>query len=1797
MNNQSRSDGCNELPLPPKSSNNVRSITSSSQGERHIHTPRQDANLLDQIPPTPKQLSMIIDHNNIVSHDATSQRENIYNKQDTSDSGEILNRIQIPNYYVSGFEMTSNNYLSHSSVLQNSSDSQRRTTIGYESIKKDGPVFTNEKRQSQAVDVSKIDMNTIRDTHNTKTFYTTISHALLNGSTTDTSFEDNSVRKLPETVTGGASNMDEIKPNVRRRVRPSSSYRDLIDLESQNDGASEILTLFDPLTAKMTITEPERESSKSTLNRGLIPPPPNPVTIRIHPPQQNEPAPKYKNENDNYSSLTSTSHCKPKEVEKRSSMQSITSSLSMSSASNESEKVHLSEQNSTNSSFTFAKLRIVRRDLRSGNDLIRFTNKLKTLRSEFSFKDARTNSGLVLSPTLYSLRDDSLSVKLIIESSLASDPITFTCNIKTTIEHLISHAVCSLFEDIKTDDCMGNYLLKVTGRDEYFESHRCLADYSLVNHCCKFGMDVSLTLVAKEQARKPYSRTEEDDYQIESTLSPDDLLSNTALLDFNDLNYDSLNITIEMLEKEATKLYHSVIHKATNLQPQSLVQATKAICSYLVNSEPMSVTEAKENLAELCRTYKSEVNYMKACNTSYIEHETEQHNSPASEGTNINCTMVEVIQHALSRLLNHLAAQVEIISQNFCVDFKLQQTVSNDSLSSNQHDENWLQFHYDDDSGVTAENIPYVPSPTRKIDKPTVYIDSICDEVSLHVHLITQPRPEWFSQYQDFHLKAEIWHGVQKLAGPISTKFARQDISFFRRISFDENLVFTNFPYKSLPRESRLIITLLGTKFLPVANTQQGSQGNETLNSSVSSTDDNIHSGSPTSICSTSPMYSASPGSTTILKMHEAVHDELLHGIHYFFDSDFSLAQGVKMVGLQNRLEKLHEMVLQPDYPRRSGPFLQIEFFNLLKNVKFPDINNLREKTKTTTVIKNVQNLRLEDLDVATQQDILKIIEENKPHENLLDDERDLIWSNREYLRGLTNALPKVILSVPDWTCAQLDSIYELIEGWNMPSSVDAMQLLMPSFPDLFVREKAVNLISNLSDDELCDYLPQIVQAIRNEPYSDSPLVLMLFRKALSNARIANLLYWQFKLNTKDDSFKQRSETLLNSLQWLCGKSMRSINSRQEELLTKLTEVSNKIKNTRESQRLFALHKELESIQDYLTENKPNLPIAPSLEVCDIDIKSCSYFTSNTLPLRLAFRSCEESCKRTVKFHTYETIFKIGDDLRQDMLAIQIIRIMEKLWLREGLDLRMVTFDCLATDERQGMIELVKNSDTLRRIQAQSHFLKGPFEKKPIVEWLRIRNTSELEYQLAVDNFTHSCAGYSVATYVLGICDRHNDNIMVTHSGHLFHIDFGKFLGDAQMMGSIKRDRTPFVLTGDMAYVINGGDKPSKKFQTFIELCTMGFNIIRRNRNLFLNLFSLMTQSNIPGLSKDAVSYIDKMLMPGLTEAEAMAKFTRMIDDCLNSRSTQVNFFIHNLAQLRFSGDNQDNRTLLSFIPKTFTEATDGKIKSLHIVKYYKEKLSSSEKQYYYIIQVQREQQVQPEFVVRTYREFSELQMKLSWRFPSNTFHALQKSSIFFMDFKRSNVREVAEKRMTDLNIFLEKLLQLPENISHCDLVYTFFHPVLRDQGVSAGGDESGTFGTREYSDSTRNALYHNSNGQIKLSLVYKNASLIIMVMHAKNLPSIKGTSGPNCYAKTYLLPDPTKRSKQKTRVIRQSCHPTFMELIVYKWPLEHLKKMTLQVSLWDCDYVQVKGYLGAALIPLKDVDLMHETVAWYPLR
>lgn len=64
-------------------------------------------------------------------------------------------------------------------------------------------------------------------------------------------------------------------------------------------------------------------------------------------------------------------------------------------------------------------------------------------------------------------------------------------------------------------------------------------------------------------------------------------------------------------------------------------------------------------------------------------------------------------------------------------------------------------------------------------------------------------------------------------------------------------------------------------------------------------------------------------------------------------------------------------------------------------------------------------------------------------------------------------------------------------------------------------------------------------------------------------------------------------------------------------------------------------------------------------------------------------------------------ILKYGDDLRQDMLTLQMFGIMDKLWNFEGLDYRMNAYGCISTKNKVGLIEVVLNAETIANIQKE----------------------------------------------------------------------------------------------------------------------------------------------------------------------------------------------------------------------------------------------------------------------------------------------------------------------------------------------------------------------------------------------------------------------------------------------------------------------------------------------------------------
>lgn len=89
------------------------------------------------------------------------------------------------------------------------------------------------------------------------------------------------------------------------------------------------------------------------------------------------------------------------------------------------------------------------------------------------------------------------------------------------------------------------------------------------------------------------------------------------------------------------------------------------------------------------------------------------------------------------------------------------------------------------------------------------------------------------------------------------------------------------------------------------------------------------------------------------------------------------------------------------------------------------------------------------------------------------------------------------------------------------------------------------------------------------------------------------------------------------------------------------------------------------------------------MEVVGLDVKACGYFNSNSAPLKLILRNSDPFGENI------NVIFKMGDDMRQDTLTMQLVGIMAKIWFREGIDLKIITYQCMALGPGIGMIEMV----------------------------------------------------------------------------------------------------------------------------------------------------------------------------------------------------------------------------------------------------------------------------------------------------------------------------------------------------------------------------------------------------------------------------------------------------------------------------------------------------------------------------
>jgi len=443
-------------------------------------------------------------------------------------------------------------------------------------------------------------------------------------------------------------------------------------------------------------------------------------------------------------------------------------------------------------------------------------------------------------------------------------------------------------------------------------------------------------------------------------------------------------------------------------------------------------------------------------------------------------------------------------------------------------------------------------------------------------------------------------------------------------------------------------------------------------------------------------------------------------------------------------------------------------------------------------------------------------------------------------------ALPRV-LQATNWADPwAVREMYYYLPKWRKMEPIDYLELLDGTYPDPVVRELAVSCMELLPDTVLTDHMLQVVQSLKHEAHHDSPLSRFLVKRAMQDPNVGQTVFWALKselhLGEVKDRYGAMLEAYLNSS---TENSFRLELFKQNQVLTQLNDAAMLIKLLDKEERLRVLRDKLEQMT---LPNTFQLPLNPKMEAKGIRVQKCKYMDSKKLPLWVVFENAHEDGGPVMVMH------KVGDDLRQDALTLQMMNIMDRLWQSEGLDLSMSIYGCVATGDEQGMLQIVQNSDTISNVQKGAGGAVGAFKLDPIANWFKENKPPDLPWDELVLTFVKSCAAYCVATYVLGIGDRHNDNIMVSKFGHFFHIDFGHFLGNIKRKFGVKRERAPFVFTPDLAFVMGGKD--SEHYRMFLDLSTQAYLLLRRHSRRFMTLFKLMICAGIPELrSVDDITY------------------------------------------------------------------------------------------------------------------------------------------------------------------------------------------------------------------------------------------------------------------------------------------------------------------------------------------------------
>lgn len=465
---------------------------------------------------------------------------------------------------------------------------------------------------------------------------------------------------------------------------------------------------------------------------------------------------------------------------------------------------------------------------------------------------------------------------------------------------------------------------------------------------------------------------------------------------------------------------------------------------------------------------------------------------------------------------------------------------------------------------------------------------------------------------------------------------------------------------------------------------------------------------------------------------------------------------------------------------------------------------------------------------------------------------------------------------------------------WAAVSPVEAIDLFQPDYdnhPSLL--QYAMRALEQHPVELTFFYVPQVVQALRTDAYGY--VEQFIFETSKISQLFCHQIIWNMKANSyKDDNAEEEDpmkptldRMVDNIVQALSGEAQKFY-EREFGFFNEVTSISGKLKpyiKKSKPEKKAKIDEEMAKIQ---VDAGVYLPSNADGVVVDLDRKSGRPLQSHAkAPFMATFKVHREIVKpgdegdentppkKTGVDVWQAAIFKVGDDCRQDVLALQVIAMFKNVYTTVGIDLYLNPYRVTATGPGCGVIDVVPNATSRDEMgRAKINHLLTFFIGK-------YGSPDSVAFQRARINFIQSMAAYSVVCHILQIRDRHNGNMMIDGDGHLVHIDFG-FLFDIGP-GGMRFEPYSFKLSHEMIDVMGGAG--SQGYGMFEELVVKAFLAARPFCEEIVDTCKLMLGTELPSFKgMPTIHRLRDRFKPELNEREAADHARALVKDAFGNK-------------------------------------------------------------------------------------------------------------------------------------------------------------------------------------------------------------------------------------------------------------------------------------------------------------------------